>query len=167
MTDESSDVRTLQAGIAKLKSQLGSMSGADTGGVIPSVGNAPTIGMEYVRRLRELKTQEALFEQLSKQYELAKINEARESSSIQVLDEAVPPRRKSKPSRALIVIIATVTAFFGSVFFVFIREYLAKLSPEDSAIINEMKGDLKGLRLRDVSLSPKSAVMWVKEMWKK
>ena len=167
MTDESSEVRTLLAGIAKLKSQLGSMSGAGEEGVIPSVGSAPTIGMEYVRRLRELKTQEALYEQLTKQYELAKINEARESSSIQVLDEAVAPLRKSKPSRAMIVIIATVTAFFGSVFFVFIREYLAKLSPEDSAIINDMKGDLKGLRLRDVSLKPGSLISWVKELWKK
>ncbi len=105
--------------------------------------------MEYIRRLRELKTQEALFEQLTKQFELAKINEARDSSSIQVLDEAVPPLRKSKPKRALIVILSTVTAFFCSVFLVFIKEYLAKMSPEDSAILDEIKGTLRGmLRVR-------------------
>lgn len=150
MTDESAEVRTLLAGISKLRSQLNSMSGSGgDGGVIPSVGNAPSIGMEYVRRLRELKTQEALFEQLTKQFELAKISEARDSSSLQVLDEAVAPLRKSKPKRSLIVILSTVTAFFCSVFLVFIREYLAKLSPEDSAIMDEMKGTLKGmLRLR-------------------
>jgi uncharacterized protein involved in exopolysaccharide biosynthesis len=101
--------------------------------------------VEYVRRLRELKTQEALYEQLTKQFELAKINEARDSSSLQVLDEAVAPLRKSKPKRALIVILSTVTAFFCSVFLVFIKEYLAKLSPEDSAIVDEMKGSLNGL----------------------
>lgn len=149
MTDESAEVRTLLAGLTKLKSQLNSMSGGGGGGVIPSVGNAPSIGVEYIRRLRELKTQEALYEQLTKQFELAKINEARDSSSIQVLDEAVPPLRKSKPKRALIVILSAVTAFFCSVFLVFIREYMAKLSPEDSAIMDEMKGTLKGmLRLR-------------------
>ena len=150
MTDESAEVRMLLAGITKLRSQLNSMSGTGgAGGVIPSVGNAPSIGVEYVRRLRELKTQEALFEQLTRQFELAKINEARDSSSLQVLDEAVAPFRKSKPKRSLIVILAAVTAFFCSVFLVFIREYLAKLSPEDSAIMNEMKGTLKGmLRLR-------------------
>ena len=150
MTDENPEVRTVLAGIAKLKSQLNAMSGSGGGGgVIPSVGNAPSIGVEYIRRLRELKTQEALYEQLTKQFELAKINEARDSSSIQVLDEAVVPLRKSRPKRSLIVILATVTAFFGSVFLVFIREYLAKLSPGDRAIMDEMKGTLKGmLRLR-------------------
>jgi uncharacterized protein involved in exopolysaccharide biosynthesis len=149
MTDESSEVRTLLAGITKLRSQLNSMSGSSGGGVIPSVGNAPSIGVEYVRRLRELKTQEALYEQLTKQFELAKINEARDSSSLQVLDEAVAPLRKSKPKRSLIVILSTVTAFFCSVFLVFIKEYLSKLSTEDKVIMNDMKGTLRGmLRLR-------------------
>jgi uncharacterized protein involved in exopolysaccharide biosynthesis len=152
MTDESTEVRTLLAELTKLRSQMNSMSGAgDVGGVIPAVGNAPSIGVEYVRKLRELKTQEALFEQLAKQFEMAKISEARDSSSLQVLDEAVAPLRKSKPKRSLIVILSTVTAFFCSVFLVFIKEYLAKLSPEDSAIMADMKGALKGmmpLRLR-------------------
>ncbi len=146
MTDESSEVSTMLAGISRLRKQLNSMSGTgEGGGVIPSVGNAPSIGMEYIRRLRELKTQEALFEQLTKQFELAKINEARDSSSLQVLDEAVPPLRKSGPKRSLIVILSAVTAFFCSVFLVFIKEYLAKLSPEDGAILNEMKVTLKGM----------------------
>jgi uncharacterized protein involved in exopolysaccharide biosynthesis len=146
MTDESPEVSALLAGIGRSKKQLGTMSGSGGGdGVIPSVGNAPAIEVEYVRRLRELKTQEALFEQLTKQYELAKISEARDSSSLQVLDEAVAPLRKSKPKRSIIVILAAVTAFFGSVFFVFIREYLSKLSPEDSAILADMKGTLRGM----------------------
>lgn len=146
MTDESAEVRTLLAGIAKLKGQLNAMSGSGvSGGVIPSVGSAPGIGVEYVRRLRELKTQEALFEQLTKQFELAKINEARDSSSLQVLDEAVVPLKKSKPARSIIVILSAVTAFFCSVFFVFIKEYLAKLSPEDSAIMAEIKGSFRAM----------------------
>jgi len=148
MTDESSEVSTMLAGLARLRKQLNSMSGTGEGGVIPSVGNAPSIGVEYVRRLRELKTQEALFEQLTKQFELAKINEARDSSSLQVLDEAVAPLRKSRPKRSLIVILATVTAFFCSIFLVFIKEYLAKLSPEDRAIMDDMKGSLKGMLRR-------------------
>ena len=150
MTDESAEVRTLLAGMAKLKSQLNAMSGSGGGGgVIPSVGSAPSIGVEYIRRLRELKIQEALFEQLTKQFELAKINEARDSSSIQVLDEAVAPLHKSKPKRSLIVMLSTITAFFCSLFLVFIREYLSKLSPADNAMVAEMKGNLKSmLRLR-------------------
>lgn len=146
MTDENSEVRKLLSGITKLKSQLNAMSGTGGGnGVIPSVGNAPSIGLEYVRRLRELKTQEALFEQLTKQFEMAKINEARDSSSIQVLDEAVTPLRRSKPNRSLIVLLSMMTGVFCSIFLVFIKEYLAKLSPEDNAIMVEMKRTLKGM----------------------
>jgi len=144
MTDEAPEVRALLASISKLKSQLGSMaSSGDTGGIIPGVGAAPGIGVEYFRKLRELKVQEAVFEQLTKQFELAKLNEARDSSSIQVLDEAVAPTKKSKPKRSLIVILATVTAFFCSIFIVFIQEYLSKLSPEDAAIIDEIKDSLR------------------------
>ncbi|MEI6207504.1 MAG: GNVR domain-containing protein [Desulfuromonadales bacterium] len=146
LTDENFEVQALLAGLAKLRGQLSSMSGLDERvGVIPSVGSAPSIGVEYVRRLRELKTQEALFELLTKQFEMAKINEARDSSALQVLDEAVPPLRKSKPKRALIVMLSTVMAFICSIFVVFIREYLAKLSPGDSVILNDIKGSLKGM----------------------
>lgn len=145
MTDESSEVSAMLAGLSRLRKQLNSMSGAGEGGVIPSVGNAPSIGIEYVRRLRELKTQEALFEQLTKQFELAKISEARDSSSLQVLDEAVVPLRKSKPRRSLIVFFATVAAFFCSVFLAFVKEYLSKLPSADRAVLDDMKGTLKGM----------------------
>ena len=140
MTDENSQVKSLLAAVAKIKSQLGAMAGADGGSdVIPSVGNMPGLGLEYTRKLRELKIQEAIFEQLSKQYEVAKLNEAKDSSSLQVLDEAVVPLKKSKPKRSLIVILSAVTAFFISIFVVFIQEYLTKLPPDDAQLLNEIK----------------------------
>lgn len=146
MTDESNEVRTLQAAIARLRSQLGAMSGNGGNGgsdnIIPAVGNVPGLGVEYVRRMRELKIQEAIFEQLTKQFEVAKLNEAKDSSAVQVLDDAVVPLRKSKPKRSLIVILSTVTAFFISIFAVFIQEYLSKLSPEDARILGEIKQSL-------------------------
>lgn len=148
MTDENSDVKTLQAGIARLKSQLGAMSGSGGSDVIPAVGNLPGLGVEYVRKMRELKTQEAIFEQLTKQYEVAKISEAKDSSSVQVLDDAVAPLKKSKPKRSLIVILAGVTAFFASIFIVFIQEYFAKLPSEDAAIIRDIRNSLR-FRPRD------------------
>jgi tyrosine-protein kinase Etk/Wzc len=148
MTDENSDVKTLQAGLARLKSQLGAMSGSGGSDVIPAVGNLPGLGVEYVRKMRELKTQEAIFEQLTKQYEVAKISEAKDSSSVQVLDDAVAPLKKSKPKRSLIVILAGVTAFFASIFIVFIQEYFAKLPPGDAAIIRDIRNSLR-FRPRD------------------
>ncbi|GFE60879.1 Wzz/FepE/Etk N-terminal domain-containing protein [Geobacter sp. AOG2] len=143
MTDENSEIKALRAGISLLKNQLASMSGSDGNNVIPAIGNLPALGVEYVRKMRELKTQEAIFEQLTKQYEVAKISEAKDSSSIQVLDEAVVPLKKSKPKRSLIVMLAAITAFFASIFIVFIQEYLSKLPPEDAAIIRDIKNSLR------------------------
>lgn len=149
MTDESNEVKTALAGLNRLKSQLAAMTGSGGMDIIPSTGNVPSLGMEYVRKLRELKIQEAIFEQLTKQFEVAKISEAKDSSTMQVLDEAVAPLRKSKPKRSLIVIISTITAFFCSIAYIFIQEYLSKLSPEDSVILNEIKNSFKGtVRLR-------------------
>jgi uncharacterized protein involved in exopolysaccharide biosynthesis len=81
------------------------------------------VGTEYLRKLRQLKYNETLFELLSKQYELAKLEEARDAVVIQVIDRAVPPERKSKPQRALIVLLATVTMLFLSVFIVLLLEH--------------------------------------------
>lgn len=149
MTDESNEVRTVQAAISRLKSQLGSMTGSGGMDIIPSMGNVPSLGVEYVRKLRELKIQEAIFEQLTKQFEIAKISEAKDSSTLQVLDEAVAPLRRSKPKRTMIVLLSAVTAFFCSIFYVFIAEYLSKLSPGDRAILDEIKHNFKGtIRLR-------------------
>jgi tyrosine-protein kinase Etk/Wzc len=143
MTDENSEVKTLQAAISKLKSQLGIMTGSGgTDNTIPAVGNVPALGVEYARKLRELKIQEAIFEQLSKQYEVAKLNEAKDSSSLQVLDEAVVPLKKSRPKRSLIVMLSTVTAFFVSIFVVFLQEYLSKLPPEDAKLLGDIKHSL-------------------------
>lgn len=143
MTDENSDVKALMAGIARLRSQLGTMTGSGGSDVIPTVGNIPALSVEYVRKMRELKTQEALFELLTKQYEVAKINEAKDTSSMQVLDEAVVPLKTSKPRRLMIVVLAAVTAFFASIIVVFIQEYFSKLSPEDAAIIHDIKASLR------------------------
>jgi uncharacterized protein involved in exopolysaccharide biosynthesis len=143
-TGESSDVRALQAGISKLKSQLGAMvgsGGADS--IIPSTGNLPALSVEYLRKMRELKMQEAVFEQLTKQYEVAKINENKDSSTLQVLDEAVAPSKKSKPKRSLIVLFSTATAFFISIVCIFIQEYFSKLTPEDAEIYREIRQSLR------------------------
>lgn len=149
MTDESNEVKTVQAGLNRLKAQLGSMTGSGGMDVIPAMGNVPSLGVEYVRKLRELRIQEAIFEQLTKQFEVAKISEAKDSSTLQVLDEAVAPLRKSKPKRSLIVMLSTVTAFIVSIFIVFIQEYLSKMSPEDAEIIRNIRNSFIRFRGND------------------
>jgi len=139
-TEQSTEVKALLTGIKRLKAELERLSGTsrDAEG-IPSVGSVPGVGLEYSRKMREVKTQEAVFEQLTKQYELAKLSEAKDSSSLQVLDEAVVPVRKSKPARSLIVVLATATAFFASIVLAFALEYLDRMSNDDKNLLRSIK----------------------------
>lgn len=76
---------------------------------------------DYINNYREYKYQETLFELFAKQFELAKIDEGRESPVIQVVDVAQVPELKSKPKKALIAVMATLLTGFMLLFFVFAR----------------------------------------------
>ena len=103
------EIRALRAELEKLETSKG--SGFDP--LMPS-GRVPEMGTEYLRKLRQLKYNETLFELLSKQYELAKLDEARDAVVIQVIDRAIPPERKAGPQRALIVMLFAFIALFLS-----------------------------------------------------
>ena len=75
----------------------------------------------YVTKFREFKYQETIYELFSKQYELAKIDESREGSSVQVVDFAEVPERKSKPQKMLIAFFSTLAAGFSLLFYILIR----------------------------------------------
>jgi uncharacterized protein involved in exopolysaccharide biosynthesis len=89
------------------------------------VSKLPGAGVEYVRALRELKLQEALLETMIRQYEMAKLDEAKEGPALQVVDVALPPDRKSKPVRSLIVLAATLIATLATSAWVVLRRYSA------------------------------------------
>jgi uncharacterized protein involved in exopolysaccharide biosynthesis len=74
---------------------------------------------------------------------MTKIEEAKNTSSVQVLDTAVPPDRKSKPKRALIVLLATFVAGFGAMIFALIREYAERMPGEDRARLEELRSHLR------------------------
>jgi uncharacterized protein involved in exopolysaccharide biosynthesis len=132
LTDENYEIKALKAAIANMRSRLSRLAGGETSSDgIPTVGTIPGLAVEYLRLLREVKTQEAIYEQLTKQHEAAKILESKDSSAIQVLDEAVQPIRKTRPKRSIIVIVATSIAFLGSLCYIFFLEYFQKISPED------------------------------------
>jgi uncharacterized protein involved in exopolysaccharide biosynthesis len=138
-TDESPEVRLLQSAIKKLRGELAAYGGAGGEGEgIPSIGSIPQLGLEYLRRMRELKTQEAIYEQLTKQYEVAKLSEAKDVASIQVLDEPVVPTKRSKPKRLVIVLAATTTAFFVAISCVLIERYMQRLSSDDRQLWMEI-----------------------------
>src|SRR5205823_13785146 len=82
----------------------------------------PSAGLEYIRKLREVKYREALFELLAKQYEAARIDEAKDSATIQVLDKAVPPEQRSWTLRAFVIACGTVLALLIAIVWVHLRE---------------------------------------------
>ncbi|MDB5866727.1 MAG: lipopolysaccharide biosynthesis protein [Betaproteobacteria bacterium] len=82
---------------------------------------------DSVRALRNVRYYQTLYELLAKQFEMAKIDEARESSLVQVLDTALPPERKTRPKRALIAVMTFVVTFVLMSLAVLIREGLASM----------------------------------------
>jgi tyrosine-protein kinase Etk/Wzc len=87
-------------------------------------------GAESLRLLRIVKEQAYVVDLLAKQYEMAKIEEAKDSSILQVLDKAIEPTRKSKPKRAVIVLIWTTVAGFIALLLSFIRITIASTSSD-------------------------------------
>lgn len=124
------ELAAMQAQLQKLERGQGNRFAAD----VP-IENVPTAGLEYLRKLRDVKYHEALFELLAKQYEAAKIDEARDSLLVQQLDKAIPPDRKSGPYRALIVLGSTFFAILLAVVIAFARERLeqAREDPQFAA----------------------------------
>jgi tyrosine-protein kinase Etk/Wzc len=104
-------------------------------------------GGDYIAKFRDYKYHQTLFELFAKQYEIAKVDEAREGAVIQVLDAAVPPERKSKPKKALIAVLATLASGFALLLFVFVRQALrnAGQEPETAAKLQQIRRSL-GLR---------------------
>jgi uncharacterized protein involved in exopolysaccharide biosynthesis len=110
------------------------------------IENVPTAGLEYVRKYRDVKYHEALFELLAKQYEAAKIDEARDALIVQQLDKSVPPERKSGPLRALIVLSSTFLALLMAVLIAFFIEGLeqAKEDPQFAGKLQLFRFYLRG-----------------------
>lgn len=127
--------------LAELQAQLSRIAGQDSDEFIVSKGRAPGAGMEYLRKLRDVKYNETVFELIAKQFELAKLDEARQGAIVQVADVAVPPDKKSSPHRALIVVLTTLLAFVVSILWVRASERWAEsaLDPEKQRRIRTLR----------------------------
>lgn len=123
------ELTALRAQLAKLEHNSGS-AGTDP---LVAVGNLPAAGLEYVRRLREVKYRETIFELLAKQYEAAKLDEAKEAAVIQVLDPAVAPDKKSSPKRSLVVGLVALITFFLVVGYVLLSNAFVQMRKRESS----------------------------------
>jgi tyrosine-protein kinase Etk/Wzc len=114
-TDQYPAVMRLQTEIADLEQQLQKLQ-SDPGRRQPGnlqlpTAKVPELALEYVRKQREVKYHEVLFELLAKQYEVARLDESREAPLLQVVDRALVPDKKSGPKRLLLTLGA---AFLGA-----------------------------------------------------
>lgn len=128
-TTSNPDFMRLQGEIQGYKAQLSKLKNgkpSDDGDLMLPTGKIPEIGAEYVRALRNVKYQETIFDLLAKQYELAKMDEAKESSNIQILDSAVPAEKKSKPRKFIIIFVGFALGMFLALLIALIRESFSR-----------------------------------------
>jgi uncharacterized protein involved in exopolysaccharide biosynthesis len=132
-TEQNTEVQRLESEIAGLKSQLqqaeGSAGDANDEMFVPAE-KLPQAGLEYLRRARDLRYHEALFEMLSRQYEQARVEEAKDPALIQVVDQAIPPDKRSWPPRTLLVQLAAVGTAFLLTGLVLLRARWRRVSEE-------------------------------------
>jgi len=156
-TDENPQVVQLKSEIASFRNQMKSIEEGKAGVSSANLGygagfsvpfsKLPEVGMELARLMREVKMQETLLSLLMEQYERAKINEARDTPTVRVLDKAIPPVKKSRPKRVLYLLSGSAGGFVLSIFYISLLEGIyKKFSPERknllwSDIWVKLKGD--------------------------
>jgi tyrosine-protein kinase Etk/Wzc len=136
-TGENAQLLQAQEELAGLRAQLAKLGGSEdsaTGGLLVPKGKVPEASLQYIRAYREVKYNETIFEIIARQFEAAKLDEARQGALIQVVDPAIPPDRRSFPKRALIVLGATAAGFLIGIFFALFQSSFARLKsdPESS-----------------------------------
>ena len=126
-TEQNPEVITLQSQIAGLRARLadfekGHPGATDvTGNVLTPASQVPAASLEYLRRVRDVRYQETLFEFMTKQYEMARVDEAKQGQMIQVVDPALVPERRSWPPRTLLTLLAFILGAMISSFWVILQ----------------------------------------------
>jgi len=167
-TDNNSRVRSLNARVAELRRQLEKLGGtqgngatgtsastdqpgdpstAKAGGGLPypTIKSLPLLGAKYADFYRRAKIQETVYELLTEQYELAKVQEAKETPSVKVLDPAKIPEKKSFPPRLVIMVLGTFLAFAVSVVWVLGSARWEETDPQDprKVLLHEVAGAVR------------------------
>jgi tyrosine-protein kinase Etk/Wzc len=145
-TDQNSGVAQAEQELASLRAQMQGLTGSqDVDGMIIPKGQVTEAGLEYVRKMRDVKYNEAEFALLSKQLDLARLDEAREGSIVQVVDPAFTPDQRSFPHRTLIVLAAAAAGLFLGCLIVLVLARLTQLksNPQTGSILIEIADAIK------------------------
>jgi tyrosine-protein kinase Etk/Wzc len=151
-TGENAQLVEAQQELDSLHTQLARLGGGsdNSGNIIVPKGQMTEAGVEYVRKLRDVRYYETIFDILARQFELAKLDEAKEGALIQVVDPAVPPDKRSFPKRGLIVVGSTMLGLFLGIFTALFQAGLqrVKKDPDAASKLRELGAmlTLRGLR---------------------
>ncbi|MBO9542806.1 hypothetical protein J7643_19635 [bacterium] len=123
----SSDTQSigLRQEISQIKEKLNTIENGTGDGII-SFKDAPDLGVRFARIKRDLLTKQKVFELMSQQLEIAKLDEAKDTLSFQIIDEAITPDKKSKPKRGVIIAIGLIISLFIAILSVLILNKFGK-----------------------------------------
>ncbi|MGA2349828.1 MAG: GNVR domain-containing protein [Terracidiphilus sp.] len=118
-TEHNSDVQLAERELSSMRAEAAQMEqhGQATGSSDMGLKDVPKAGLEYIRAERELEYQQALFDTLLRQYEAARLDEAKEAAVIQVVEPAIEPDRKSAPKRGVVLLLFGASGLFLSSFY--------------------------------------------------
>jgi len=145
VTPQNQDYKRAQQELSSMKAELARQENGAPGADTPLAGGADgqRAGLENIKILRDVKYYQMLYELLAKQYEIARLDESKDSSIVQVLDRAVEPERKYKPRRSIIVISFFLLGLFLAMFIAIMLESIgrgeeARLRPRLQALRNAL-----------------------------
>jgi uncharacterized protein involved in exopolysaccharide biosynthesis len=192
-TDNNPRVRALNARVGELRTQLEKLGGAEenaqsnsvrddgsasgqsrnaasdkfAGTPFPTIRNLPLLGAKYTDYYRRARIQETVYELLTEQYELAKVQEAKETPSVKVLDPARVPDRKSFPPRLLITVLGAVLGMIAMAFWVLGTQRWAQVDPADprKALALEVAATFRA-STPWISPNGDAPEPWVKKVWR-
>ena len=149
--DSNVRVRETEARIASLQGELTKMTGSSTpltaeaihddntnssggndkGELYPPLRQLPRLAVPYTDLYRRVKVQEGVFELLTQQYEIARIEEAKDVPVVSVIDPPGIPERKSFPPHLLITLLLTFLSFASASALILVRDHWEKVDPAD------------------------------------
>jgi capsule polysaccharide export protein KpsE/RkpR len=156
-------MRAANARVGELERELKKMNGSQGGGqgeasepdrLYPSLRELPIVAVRWADLYRQVKIKETIYDLLTEQYELARIEEVKSVPSVRVIDPPNWPEKKSFPPRLIIMLAFTVLAVFGSAMFLIVAERWNRVSPQDArkqlanAVWLAIKNDAEQIRHR-------------------
>jgi uncharacterized protein involved in exopolysaccharide biosynthesis len=142
-TEQNAQLSMAERQLAGMQSELRRLEQQGGGGDIYDISlkKIPEAGLAYIRATREFKFREAVFELLARQYEMARLDEARDAALIQVVEPAVEPERKSFPPRTLMTLLFTLSGMFLGCLIVILGHWTARVQadPARAAQLKELR----------------------------